>query len=167
MAELAQSAIDGRSDLGLDEIAWMFLDRLFRLVDDRTDGPSSSTAADRRRAVRTALWIHEHAAEPLTLNLIARAAGLSPFHFLRVFSRAIGVTPHQYLVRSRLRRAAALLADDSRAVTDVSYECGFGDLSNFVRTFRRAAGMSPGAFQRATRGDRKILQAGLTPSAVV
>jgi len=152
IAELAQSAIDGRSDLGLDEVAWMFLDRLFGLVDDSDKDGRTLAASDRRRAVRAALWMHEHSAEPLTLDILARDAGLSPFHFLRVFSRAIGVTPHQYLVRSRLRRAAALLTDQ-RAVTHVAYACGFGDLSNFVRTFRRAAGVSPGAFQR------KILQA--------
>ena len=55
------------------------------------------------------------------------------------------MTPHQYLVRSRLRHAARLLADDERSITDVAYDVGFGDLSNFVRTFHRAAGVSPRA----------------------
>ena len=68
------------------------------------------------------------------------------------------MTPHQYLVRSRLRRAARLLADDARSITDVAFDVGFGDLSNFVRTFHRAAGVSPRAFRRAAKGDRKILQ---------
>jgi len=68
------------------------------------------------------------------------------------------VTQHQYLVRSRLRRAARLLAEDSRSVTDVAYDVGFADLSNFVRTFRRAAGVAPAAFRRTARGKRKILQ---------
>jgi AraC family transcriptional regulator len=68
------------------------------------------------------------------------------------------VTPHQYLVRSRLRNAARLLADQDRPVTDVAYDVGFGDLSNFVRTFHRAAGVSPGRFRAMARGERKILQ---------
>jgi AraC-like DNA-binding protein len=68
------------------------------------------------------------------------------------------VTPHQYLVRSRLRRAARLLTDDDKPVTDVAYDVGFGDLSNFVRTFHRAAGVSPLKFRKASRGMRKIFQ---------
>src|SRR2546422_835926 len=100
--------------------------------------------------------------EAIDLTSAARAVGLSPFHFLRVFANVLGVTPHQYLVRARLRRAARLLADGSRSITDVAFDVGFGDLSNFVRTFHRAAGVSPGRFRRAARGDRKILQERLT-----
>ena len=61
-------------------------------------------------------------------------------------------------MRSRLRHAARLLADDDRPITDVAFDVGFGDLSNFVRTFHRAAGVSPLRFRQASRGDRKILQ---------
>ena len=74
----------------------------------------------------------------------------------------LGVTPHQYLVRSRLRHAARRLADDDRAITEIAYDVGFGDLSNFVRTFHRAAGASPMRFRQASKGvskgGRKILQ---------
>ena len=99
---------------------------------------------------------------PLANDDAAAEAGLSPFHFLRLFSHVLGVTPHQYLVHSRLRHAARLLADDSRAVTDVAFDVGFGDLSNFVRTFHRAAGVSPRRFRNAAKGDRKIFQDRLT-----
>ena len=156
--EFAQSAIDGRSDLGLDEVAWLFLDRVSREVADVPDAPAVLPARDRRRAVRTALWIDARASQALTLDLMAGEAGLSAFQFLRIFSRAIGVTPHQYLVRCRLRRAARLLTDEDRAVTDVAFDCGFGDLSNFVRTFHRAAGVSPRAFRKAALRDRNFLQ---------
>jgi AraC-like DNA-binding protein len=61
-------------------------------------------------------------------------------------------------VRSRLRHAARLLAGHDRSVTDVAYDVGFGDLSNFVRTFHRAAGTSPLRFRQASRGMRKIFQ---------
>jgi len=108
--------------------------------------------------VDTAQWMDAQAHEPLDLDGAARQAGLSAFHFLRVFASVLGMTPHQYLVRSRLRHAARLLADDTRSITDVALDVGFGDLSNFVRTFHRAAGVSPGAFRRAARGDRKIFQ---------
>ena len=68
------------------------------------------------------------------------------------------MTPHQYLVRSRLRRAARHLAEDDKPVTDIAYDVGFNDLSNFVRTFHRAAGVSPLKFRQASRGMRKIFQ---------
>jgi AraC-like DNA-binding protein len=105
--------------------------------------------------VRAALTIDDAPERDTSLAAMAADAGLSAFHFLRVFSGALGVTPHQYLVRSRLRRAAKLLADRDRSITDVAHDCGFADLSNFVRTFHRAAGMSPRRF-RAT--SRNILQ---------
>jgi methylphosphotriester-DNA--protein-cysteine methyltransferase len=54
--------------------------------------------------------------------------------------------------------AARLLAERERAITDVAFDCGFNDLSNFIRTFRRAAGMSPRAFRNAAMGNRKKVQ---------
>ena len=110
------------------------------------------------RFVESALWIDAHAGDQLDLDRMARESGLSAFHYLRLFAGTLGVTPHQYLVRSRLRHAARLLADEDRSITGVALDVGFGDLSNFVRTFRRAAGASPRGFRRAVRGERKIFQ---------
>jgi AraC-like DNA-binding protein len=112
--------------------------------------------------VETALWIDAHSHQPIDLEHAAGQAGISPFHFLRLFSSVLGVTPHQYLVRSRLGHAARLLADPDRSITDIAYDVGFGDLSNFVRTFHRAAGVSPRRFREASRGLRKIFQERLT-----
>jgi AraC family transcriptional regulator len=79
---------------------------------------------------------------------LAASAALSPFHFLRVFRRVTGTTPHQYLIGARLRLAARLLLDTSRPVTQIAYDVGFDDLSNFVRTFHRVIGCSPRAYRR-------------------
>lgn len=158
LGELAQAATKGESDFGADEAAILLAVAFSRLAGEGKAAARNPSAADRRRAVEAARWIEARSSEPLSLDDAARAAGLSPWHFLRVFARVLGVTPHQYLVRSRLRQAARLLADPLRPVTDVALEAGFADLSNFVRTFRRAAGVSPGAFRRAARGERKILQ---------
>jgi len=108
--------------------------------------------------VDAARWVEANAHLPIDLETASGVAGLSPFHFLRLFSSVLGVTPHQYLLRSRLRHAARLLTDDDKAVTDIAYDVGFGDLSNFVRTFHRAAGVSPLKFRQASRGERKIFQ---------
>jgi AraC-like DNA-binding protein len=158
LGELAQAAADGRSDVGLDEVGQAFASRFVDVVSGRARKPVTASARDRRRAVETALWIEAHSHRPIDLEDAAAQADISPFHFLRLFSSVLGVTPHQYLVRSRLRHAARLLAGDSRAITDIAYDVGFGDLSNFVRTFHRAAGVSPRRFREASRGMRKIFQ---------
>jgi AraC-like DNA-binding protein len=82
------------------------------------------------------------------------------YHYLRVFSAVLGVTPHQYLLRCRLRKAAQLLTDEDRPITAIALDVGFADLSNFVRTFRRAAGVSPRRYRQASRTHRHdLLQA--------
>ena len=158
IGELAVAAAEGRSDVGLDELGLLFTSRFVGLASDRPATRSAPSSRDRARAVAAALWIDTHSHDPIELPDVAREAGLSAFHFLRVFTGVVGVTPHQYLVRCRLRRAARLLADDARPITDVALDVGFGDLSNFVRTFHRAAGVSPRRFRQAARGERKILQ---------
>jgi AraC-like DNA-binding protein len=158
LGELARAAAEGGSDVGLDEAGLLLAARFVDAVSGRRRRPEMVRAADRRRAVEAALWIEARSHEPVDIESAAREIGLSPFHFLRLFARVLGVSPHQYLVRSRLRRAASLLADERRPITDIAFEVGFGDLSNFVRTFRRAAGVSPRGFRRAAKGERKILQ---------
>jgi AraC-like DNA-binding protein len=158
LGELAQAAADGRGDIGLDEVGQLFANRFVEVVSGRPRAQVTATARDRRRAVETALWIDAHSHRQIDLDGAASQAGISPFHFLRLFSSVLGVTPHQYLVRSRLRHAARRLADTDRSITDVAYNVGFGDLSNFVRTFHRAAGVSPRRFREASRGMRKIFQ---------
>jgi len=158
LGEFARLAAEGRHDIGVDEVGLLFAARFVEVLSGRPRKASRGATRDRRRAVEAALWMDANSHERIDLDASAREAGLSQFHFLRVFADALGVTPHQYLVRSRLRHAARLLTDADRPVTDVAYDAGFGDLSNFVRTFHRAAGVSPGGFRRAARGDRKIFQ---------
>ncbi|WP_382324900.1 helix-turn-helix domain-containing protein [Hydrogenophaga sp. UC242_53] len=162
LGELAQAVASGQGDAGLDEVGLWFASRFVDVVSGRELRPAPVAERDRRRAVEAATWIAAHSNEAVDLDRAAGEAALSPFHFLRVFSRVLGVTPHQYLVRSRLRHAARLLAEDDRPVTEVALEVGFADLSNFVRSFHRAAGLSPRGFRRAARNglpqDRKILQ---------
>src|SRR3546814_20599586 len=104
---------------------------------------------DRRRAVETALWIDACAAQNIDLEAMAREADLSAFHFLRMFVRVPGVTPHQSLLRARLRRDARLLLEATRPIIDVAYAACFKDVSNFVRSFPRPAGTPPSRFRPA------------------
>ncbi|MDI1264796.1 MAG: AraC family transcriptional regulator [bacterium] len=158
LGELAQAAANGSSDIGLDEIGQLLASRFVEVVSGKPRKAGPDAVRDRRRAVETALWIDAQSHRAITLEDAAGQAGISPFHFLRLFSDVLGVTPHQYLVRSRLRHAARRLADDDSPVTEIAYDVGFADLSNFVRTFHRAAGTSPLKFRQASRGKRKIFQ---------
>jgi AraC family transcriptional regulator len=162
LGELAHAAVEGRASVGVDEAALLLAQKVASVVAGENEKPVKANAGERRRAVEAALWLEANAAEPLGLEDAARQAGLSPYHFLRIFRKALGVTPHQYLLRLRLRRAAKLLVEDGMPVTEVALEAGFADLSNFVRTFGRAAGMSPRRFRRAARSssrtERKTLQ---------
>jgi AraC family transcriptional regulator len=166
LGELAQAAVECRSEVGLDEIGTLFAARFVEILSGRPRRPAEVRACDRRRAAEAALWIDANAPEPVDLESTAREFGLSSFHFLRLFTKVLGVTPHQYLIRSRLRRAARLLADDTRSITEIALDVGFADLSNFVRTFHRVAGVSPRSFRQAAKGNRGIFEYQLPRASV-
>jgi AraC family transcriptional regulator len=84
-----------------------------------------------------------------TVAALARMARLSPYHFLRSFKAVTGVTPHQWLLRARLRAAAEKLAATRVPVTNIALDVGFEDLSNFTRTFRAEFGASPREYRLA------------------
>lgn len=144
--EAAQAAAQQDAAIALDEAALLLAQRAGTIASGETHILRTS-ARDRRRAIEAALWIDAACGESIDLQAAARPSGLSPFHFLRVFTRVVGVTPHQYLIRARLRKAARLLAVSGRPVTEIALECGFNDIANFTRSFRRAAGRSPQAFR--------------------
>src|SRR3954447_11325819 len=87
--------------------------------------------------------------EALEVDDLARAAGLSRAHFSREFRRAFGEPPHAYLLTRRLERAAALLRNTDRSVTDICFSVGLQSLGSFTTSFTRTYGMSPTAY-RAT-----------------
>jgi AraC family transcriptional regulator len=146
MGEIAQAAVEARSSVALEEAGLLLAHRAARAVFGTSDDVRVSERS-RRCAVQAALWLDNQCEREIALSDAAALCGLSVFHFLRVFTRVAGVTPHQYLMRARLRRAARLLAGSSRAVTQIALDCGFEDLSNFTKAFRRASGRSPAAFR--------------------
>jgi AraC family transcriptional regulator len=105
--------------------------------------------ADSRRISRVLRHIEIHAAEPLDLTTLAAVACMSKYHFLRSFRRSTGVTPHQYLLGLRLRRAAQQLCNSTAPVSSIAFDAGFGDLSTFNAGFRAQFGASPGHFRAA------------------
>jgi AraC-like DNA-binding protein len=87
--------------------------------------------------------------ESLDVPTLARAARLSPAHFSREFRRAFGETPHQYLLTRRLERAAALLRNTDRSVSDICFAVGLRSVGSFTTSFGRAFGTSPAAYRAA------------------
>ncbi len=87
--------------------------------------------------------------EPLGVNDLARAAGLSRAHFSREFRRAFGEPPHAYLLTRRLERAAALLRTTDRLVADICLSVGLQGVGSFTTSFTRTYGVSPTAYRAA------------------
>src|ERR1700675_4013635 len=85
--------------------------------------------------------------EPLGVDDLARCAGLSRAHFSREFRRAFGETPHAYLLTRRLERAAALLRNTDRAVSDICFAVGLQSVGSFTTSFTRTYGISPTAYR--------------------
>jgi AraC-like DNA-binding protein len=87
--------------------------------------------------------------DPLDVAALARTAHLSPAHFSREFRRAFGETPHQYLLTRRLERAAALLRNTDRSVTEICFAVGLTSVGSFTTSFGRTYGMSPTAYRES------------------
>jgi AraC-like DNA-binding protein len=87
--------------------------------------------------------------EPLDVDDLARAAGLSRAHFSREFRRAFGESPHAYLLTRRLERAAALLRNTDRSVAEICLAVGLQSVGSFTTSFTRAYGRPPTAYRAA------------------
>ncbi|WP_163994785.1 helix-turn-helix transcriptional regulator [Pyxidicoccus caerfyrddinensis] len=155
LGHLAEQRLDeGGVTLGLEELGLALAANVSAQLGRAPRGEVTRDSRAARDSVYAALAQIEHASkDELRLGDLARVAGLSPYHFLRVFKRETGVTPHRFLMQVRVRRAVELLRDTDRPVTEIAYDVGFGDLSNFINTFRRELGCSPARFRKVTPED--------------
>ena len=104
------------------------------------------TAIERQRLGRVLEYIEAYLTQSICLEDLARVAGLSKFHFSRSFKAAIGVTPHQYLLKRRIEKAANALKTES--IAQVAYQFGFTDQSHFTRVFKKVKDVTPKQFIR-------------------
>lgn len=96
-------------------------------------------------------FIEDNIERDLGLTEIAEAVDLSPFHFARSFKQATGVSPHQYLIKSRIERAKSLLAKSELPIVEVGFRVGFKNQSHFTTLFRRVTHLTPKAYRDITR----------------
>ena len=87
--------------------------------------------------------IESDLSEDLPLKVLANAAGLSEYHFLRMFKQSTGYTPHQYVMHQRIERAKTLLKKTDMTVTEIAYLLGFSTPAHFTHHFRRKTGLTP------------------------
>ena len=129
-----------------DEIAIELAEAVLRLTSAEI-APATVDAALMRRVTESVRRIEAEPEAPWILTELAAEARQSPFHYLRVFRQVTGVTPHQFVLRARLRAAALRLLSTDAKVIDVALGAGFGDVSNFNSAFRREFGAAPRAFR--------------------
>ena len=144
--------IAGLSEMGWEELAVQLGARALELANAGKQPDEHAAASTLARVTRSVRAI-ERAEGALSLAVMARVAGLSPYHFLRTFERLTGVTPHRYARRMRLREAAVRLTREKAKVLDIAFDCGFGDVSNFNRAFLEEYGMSPRRYRKMMNRD--------------
>jgi AraC family transcriptional regulator len=130
-----------------EEIALELVARSLPIAGAAPSNGVSLPAAE-ARVTRVVRMLEQHPDRPHTLASLATEARLSRYHFLRIFGQLAGLTPHQYIIRARLRRAAMQLITRPLPVLDIALACGFGDVSNFNHAFRAEFGMSPSSYRK-------------------
>jgi AraC family transcriptional regulator len=146
LAPLVASAalgVAGSARVSWEELGVRLAVRTVTILAGTSSDPCGVPRNAEARVSRIVRAIDRHPDARLALSSLARDAGLSPYHFLRTFERLTGVTPHQYVLRARLRHAAFRLVAEPRNVLDIALDCGFGDVSNFNRAFRAEFGVAP------------------------
>lgn len=137
--------------LEIDEAVPSLIEAVIGAVSSATPSLVRVSARDERRVGEARRYIELHAEYALDLNTLAGVAAVSKYHFLRTFRRVVGMTPYQFLLSVRLRRAAVRLATSSAPVSAIAFEAGFGDLSTFNGRFRDVFGMSPTVYRGRER----------------
>lgn len=138
------------SHLYLDALSTVLATHLLRNYS--TSQPLALDASEQLSSqvmTEVAEYIHENLALELSLAALAQVAGMNLYRFARAFKRAIGVSPHQYVLQQRIERAKVLLAHTDFAIHDISYQLGFSSQSHFTTAFRQAIGITPKAFREA------------------
>ncbi|NEQ46736.1 MAG: helix-turn-helix transcriptional regulator [Leptolyngbya sp. SIOISBB] len=102
-----------------------------------------------RKIMQIADYIHAHLNQSIKLADLAEVAGISQFHFSRLFKQSMGMTPHQYLTQQRIEQAKQLLKGTKGAIAEIALQCGFNSQSHFSKHFRDTTGMTPRDYRKS------------------
>lgn len=138
----------GPLPLALDEAVCRLAETVIAGLSGHRPSPPSVGGRDERRIADVLRYIENRSADPIDLDALASIAGMSKFHFLRIFRKVVEMTPYQYVLAIRMRRAAILLTTSSETVASIGFDAGFGDLSTFTTRFRVLFGISPTTYRR-------------------
>ena len=152
---MVEAACRDRSGMELEELALRFAGDVTAVLAEFDRAVGRSSRRDERRISDAVRRIEAEEHEPLDKRLsltgLARGVAMSPYHFLRTFRHVVGMTPHQFVLRTRLHRAAVRLRRSDELVSAIAFDAGFNDLSTFNRRFRRVVGVSPSAYRTGRR----------------
>jgi AraC family transcriptional regulator len=115
-------------------------------VDARARVARGGLAPATRR--RVADFVESHLESPLTVGDLAAVAGLSVFHFARVFKQSAGESPHVFVLRRRIERAKRLLSQSRLPLREIAPACGFSSQSHLTARFRKLTGVTPRGYRR-------------------
>ncbi len=147
----AEAARDDADGAEFEELALRLAGMVSAALAEGKDGVRAPGRRDERRIAIAVRQIEARAEEPLTLSDLSRAAAMSPYHFLRTFRAIVGMTPHQYILHTRVHRAAVRLRRTAESISAIAFSAGFNDLSTFNRLFARIIGSSPSAYRTSSQ----------------
>ncbi len=133
-----------------ESLARVFLIKLIqRYGVERDEERAFSASFTPRHYKRVLDHVAAHYSGHITLEDMADVAGISPYHFARLFKRTIGQPPYQFVMAYRVEQAKKLMADRTRPIADIALACGFSDQVHFSRVFKRLSGTTRKAEERS------------------
>jgi AraC family transcriptional regulator len=127
-----------------------------RFSSAKPQGAPVGASLSRQVLRRVVEHVQEHLGDELTLNDLATTAGLSPFHFARLFKNSTGQAPHQYIIQRRIERARDLLLTDGPSAAEIALAAGFCDQSHLTAHFKRVFGVTPRQFRQRAGNSKPI-----------
>lgn len=147
MESFRREAAGGSPRLLVDSFCALIVNELAQQRPSRQPRSATLRKLPAGTLARVAGHVHDHLAQDLSLDELARVAGLSRFHFLRSFKASTGSSPLQYVTERRIAQAKRLLAESDLAMPQIASCCGFASADAMARAFRRAEGVSPRGYR--------------------